>query len=308
MAVYDLNGEALEAVYDVEGNELSSVFDTEGNEIPVHDEPYPLDYSQYTITDLFTYADTVFNGFDVYGNKLFNIRADSQICIFNLSTETLLERVSVSAGHGDSASFSNEKYDSADLYPLLYVTTDYTPAEVRVVRIMNGSTSVVKKLVFPSSVGYYGGGVYDFANGLCYILAYKEQDYLSSQSGANKTIVTIWDLTDLTDNGDDTFTPAYVDGYERDFIYCMQGMQFHDGYIWIASGFNQGTNQYVYAMKPDTGVIDYTIELDDTIEIEGCAWVFDEEENKYWMLVGQQNGSTGVNYSKIEFPILESDE
>lgn len=306
MGIYDISGNLLNTSCDISGNRLNTVYDIEGNEIHIAIDPYPLDYSQYTETDLFTYVSDGFNGFDVYETIIFAVKSNAWLYFFNLTNSSYIERVAITAGHGDSVSFSNEKYDTADPYPLLYCTTDNNPAEIYINRVLSTGTTLVKKLKFPSSAGYYGAGVYDFENGFCYILAYKNQSYLSDQSGTNKTVVSKWNLNSLTDNGDGTFTPEFVSQFERDFIYCMQGLQFFDGYIWVSSGYNNGSLQNVYAMNPSDGTIDYTITLDDTVEVEGIAWVYDEAENKYWMLVGQQNGANGVNYSKIEFATLQT--
>lgn len=305
MSIYDSSGTALSAVYNASGQEIDTAYNADGYVIYTKSEPAPspepLDYSSYTTTDLFTYVADGFNGFDVYGGVIASLKASNQLYLFDLDSHELLRTNNITSSHGDSATFSMEFYLPLDSYPLLYCTADTTPAVIYVNRILSNSTTLIRTLKFPSSAGYYGAGAFDWDNNICYLVAYKENNFTSSNSGSNKTVVSKWDLSNLTDNGDGTYTPAFISQYERDFIYVMQGLQYHDGYIWIASGYNNGGAQHVYAMRPSDGVIEHDIVLDDTVEIEGLAWVYDETENKYWMLIGQQNGSAGINFSRIDF-------
>ena len=304
MAIFNIDGELSSRIYDINGNELASAYDISGNVIS---EPYPLDYTSYTTTDLFTYVRNGFNGFDVHRGIIVQYLANNSMYMFDLSTHaTIATGVSCTSDHGDSVTFSPTYYADSDEFPLIYVTSDTTPAKIYINRITRTSSTLIRTLVFPSSAGYYGAGAYDFDNDLLYLVSYKENNYRTSNNGANTTVVTKWDLNNLTDNGDGTYTPVFISSYERDFIYVMQGMQYFDGYIWIASGYNDGGGQYIYAMNPNNGVIAHTITLDDTIEIEGLAWVYDSTENKYWMLIGQQNGSAGINYSRIDFATASS--
>lgn len=308
VSVYDVLGNAVNSAYDIQSNNLQGVYDINGNYIPLSEpvEPLPLDYSQYTITDLFTYAANHFNGFDVYDGIIAQLKTNNQLYLFNLAThETIATGLSITSAHGDSASFSSEKYQVYDEFPLLYVTSDSSPAYVYVNRITRTETALVKSLLFPlDKAGYYAAHAYDEKNKIMYMVGYSEQNFQSDDGGNNKTVVSKWDMTQLTDNGG-SYTPQFISRYERDFIYTMQGQQFFDGYIWITSGYNNGGNQYVYAMNPSDGLTEHTITLDDHIEVEGLAWVYDAAQNKYWMLVGQQNGEAGINYSRIDFATLE---
>lgn len=307
MSLYDVNGNALQGAFDLSGNSLQIAYDINGNPIGGIN-PIPLDYSSYTTTDLFTYAGNGFNGFDVYDGIIFQIMANDKLYLFDLSDGSAIKTaMTIKSDHGDSASFSGERYQPSDAYPLLYVTSDTNPAKVYVNRITENATTLVKTLSFPlDKAGYYAAAAYDYVHRTLYMVGYMQQNYQTDDGGNNKTIVSKWDMTNLTQNQDGSYTPAFVTRYFRDFIYVMQGQQFFDGYIWIASGYNNGGNQYVYAMNPTDGTIEHTITLDDHIEVEGLAWVYDESENKYWMLIGQQNGSAGINYSRIEFASLES--
>lgn len=305
MSVYDVNGETIENAFAVSGNSLQGVYGKTGEYIPFV-EPLPIDYSQYSTTDLFTYVADGFNGFDVHDGMIAQLKASNQLYLFDLVThEVIATALSITSAHGDSASFSKDKLYSYDEFPLLYVTSDSNPAYVYVNRITRSGTSLIKSLLFPlDKAGYYAAHAYDEQNHIMYMVGYSEQNFTSDDGGNNKTVVSKWDMSQLNDNGDGSYTPAFISRYERAFIYVMQGQQFFDGYIWIASGYNNNKAQYIYAMSPSGGEIEHTITLDDTIEIEGLAWIYDETQNKYWMLIGQQNGSAGINYSRIDFGTL----
>lgn len=299
MSVYNVDGTATNTAYDPQGNSLLTVYDFNGNEIHL---AQPLDYSSHTTTDLYTYAANNFNGFDTHGDVIAQLMANNKLYLFDIDDcSAIATALTITSNHGDSATFSNEYYSENDEFPLLYCTADTTPAVIYINRITRESATLIKTLKFSSVAGYYGAGAYDFKNGICYVVAYSENSYTSDNGGSNKTLVTVWDLKTLNDNGDGTYMPAFIRQFQCPFIYVMQGLQWFDGYIWIASGYNNGGNQYIYAMNPTDGTIEHTILLDDHVEIEGLAWIYDETENKYWMLIGQQNGSAGINYSRIDF-------
>lgn len=301
MGVYNIDGIETNIAYNIDGEELSSAYEVDGTEIPFI-SPLPLDYSNYSTTDLYTYVANGFNGFDVHEGIIAQLMANNKLYLFNLDDgSAIATAMAITCSHGDSATFGKDYYASGDEFPLLYCTADTTPAVIYINRITRSSATLIKTLKFSQVAGYYGAGTFDFKNGLCYIVAYKENSYTSDNGGTNKTLVTVWNLNELNDNGDGTYMPTYISSFECPFIYVMQGLQFFDGYIWISSGYNNGGNQYIYALNPVTHEIDHTILLDDNIEIEGLAWVYDAEQNKYWMLIGQQNGSAGINYSRIDF-------
>lgn len=303
MAVYDVAGTAISPVYDVSGSVAGALYDVNGN--PLEGGTLPLDYDSYTITDLFTYVANGFNGCDVYDGIIYQLMANNKLYTFNLGThEALRAAVEITSAHGASASFSNEKYQASDPCPLFYVSSDVNPSTVFVNRITDNGTMLIKTLLFPTDkAGYYAGHAYDIANNIMYMVGYSQQSYQSADSGNNKVIVSKWDMSEMTESGG-YYTPTFISRYFRDFIYVMQGKKYFDDYIWVSSGYNDGGGQYVYAMNPATGAIEHTITMDDHVEMEDVAWVYDSAQHKYWMLVGQQNGAAGINYSRIDFAEL----
>lgn len=299
MGIYNFQGDAIMTAYDVNGNPLNTMYDVNGNALS---DIKPLDYDSYSITDLYTYVANGFNGMDVYDGVIAQLQASDKLYLFDLEDGTAIKTaVAITSAHGASASFARERYQESDPFPLMYISSDAAPPTVFIDRITDNGTMLTKTLRFPTDkAGYYAGHAYDLAHNIMYMVGYLQQSYTSSDGGNNKVVVSKWDMSELTqDSG--YYTPTFISRYFRDFIYVMQGKKFFDGLIWISSGYNDSGNQYVYAMNPDTGVIEHTITMDDHVEMEDLAWVYDTSENRYWMLVGQQNGSAGINYSRIDF-------
>ena len=310
MGAYDITGTPLGAAYDISGDSLAGVYDIAGEYSPFTVNPEPIDYTAYTQQALFSYPGGNYDGGAAYGGIFFQLIANNLLNLFDLATGQLITgSIPIDSGHGDSASFSRERYAAADEFPLLYITTDAaaTQARVNVCRVTRLSSELVRAYVFPfERTGYYGAHAYDEDNGIMYIVGYSEQNYTTDHDGANKTVVSAWDMAHLTDNGDGTFTPAFISAYERPFIYCMQGLQYHDGLIWIASGYWDSYVSCVFAMDPATGEIEHTIMLNDTEEIEGIAWVYDSADNRYHLIVTQQGHVQpyAVTFSRFDFAAL----
>lgn len=296
MSIYDKDGNSLTYAYDKDGNRLTYAYDKNGNVIFTAGEA--VDYDTYSIADYLTINISNSQGFDIYNDTMFQFRATGSTIadIMNVyditSGSAITTGVAVDSDHGDSASFSDEFYNDSDAFPLLYVTSDTNPALVYVNRVATSSASLIRTLAFPiAQAGYYAAAACDFENDIIYMVGYTEQKYLTDDGGANKTLISKWDLSDLADNGDGTYTPLFISSLTRDFIYCTQGQQFHDGMIWVASGYTNHAG-YIYAINPTTGNIEHTIDLNTTTEVEGLAWLDDNN-----IVVGYQGGT----YQKITF-------
>lgn len=253
--------------------------------------PYERDYSRPTYKQSKTISIANRQGFDIYNGMLFQFRANlsnlsNKMATANYNTGAIINTdIDVVSGHGDSASFSNQKYDPSDDYPLLYVSGDTVPY-IYINRVTENSATLIKTIYISNEIaGYNFCGTYDWDNNIMYTTGTTENNWQSDLDGKNKCIVCKWDLTDMTDNGDGTFTPKLLSTYQRPFIYVVQGEQFHDGYIWLCSGYTNDTG-HIYAMDPETGVFDYTLTMPTSAEIEGLSW---------------QKRSNGVDYAIVGF-------
>lgn len=293
MAVYDVNGNILSNIYALDGSPLQNAFDINGNSVFSGD----VDYSDYEIGDYCAVSLSPTQGFDIYNGVIFQFMASSDVsnrmATINAGTSSIINNnVSATSDHGDSASFSDEFYSQSDDYPLLYVTSDTNPAKVYVNRVTQTTSQLVKTYTFPvNKTGYYAALCLDYEHEIMYMVGYSEQNYQTDDGGNNKTIISKWDMSNLTDNGDGTYTPAFISSIERPFIYIMQGQQYHDGMLWIASGATN-TRGYIYALNPSNGNLLFTIDTNSTTELEGMAFISDTE-----MVFGLQGGT----YKKVTF-------
>ena len=298
MSIYNFNGVELSFVYGCNGAELDYAYSQAGNVVYTKERKV-VNYDDYTMTLLHAESPSLDScqGIAIYNDVLFQFRTGPDIVTLLSFTDwsVINSRMSIDSDHGDSATFSAEFYDPNDEFPLIYVTADTTPAIIYVNRITRSAATLIKTLKFPQSAGYYGAGAFDWENNVCYLLAYKENNYQTDDGGANTTVVSKWDLSNLTDNGDGTFTPDFVSQYERGFIYVMQGITFHDGMIWISSGYG-GAASHIYAMNPSTGEVLHTITMDST-EVEGIQFMYDSISQSYYLVTGQQGGK----YKKYTF-------
>lgn len=283
MAIYNSSGESLTVCYDSAGNELNIAYDASGNVIyqAVEPEPPVPDYTNFTISDFMSVFFYNAQAFDIYGTTLFQFRGETDLLnIYNTTNATAYKsNLSVTSGHGNSASFSDEFYNPVDSFPLIYVSANTAnPPLVYVNRVTLTTAELVKTLKFPAfdETGYWADAVFDWDADIAYTLGYSEDNITTDDDGNNTVIVTKWDMSNLTDNGDGTYSPAFISRYERDFIYVMQGKQYRDGLIWMGSGYNDGViPQMIYAIDAETGELIYTIPTDMSIEIEGLTFIDD---------------------------------
>ena len=117
-------------------------------------------------------------------------------------------------------------------------------------------------------------------------------------------MISKWDLSDLTDNGDDTFTANLLQSVltPRAEQFYIQGSRFHDGIFWYASGYSGSSTQaFVYGVNPNTGEVLFSIDCETTQEPEGVAWVAEQGVvGGYAMYVGFQ----GMMLRKYTFGAL----
>lgn len=295
--IYSKTGATLSDAYAVDGTSLDTAYDVNGS-VVFTKQSGGVDYSSYTISNYCSVSLQPTQGFDIYNGVIFQYLANSssvnnRMTTINAETSAfIVKNIVVVSDHGDSASFSNEFYSESDDYPLIYVTADTNPAKVYVNRVTPTTSELIRTLSFPlERTGYYAAACIDFENDIIYMVGYSENTALSDNDGSNKTVVSKWDMGNMTDNGDNTYTPAFISSYERPFIYVMQGQQYYDGMLWISSG---GTNVrgYVYALDPIDGTLLYTVDSGTETEMEGIAFISPTE-----MVFGLQGGA----YKKVTF-------
>ena len=255
----------------------------------------------FEASDLFntTLLTTSSQGFDIYGGYLVQLYNGGHLNILDMTDGTEVSSISnIGFQHGDTMQFSNVFYNPGDQFPLAYVTSDTTPGKMYVVRIQSFTTaSIVKTYEFPAEDGYYCGYIVDNDNNIVYSLGYKINSFRNSEN--NATIVSVYDMNKETQIAGDRYSLELIERYEKPFIYCMQGMKFLNGLIYIVSSYassEQHTRIYVYDPIRKLFPAIFT-DLPDHIEMnetEDLAFV--KGTTNYEMVVG-----TRTKYVKFTF-------
>lgn len=239
-------------------------------------------------------------GFDIFDDKVFwvsksgNGSSDNKMYIFNLSDGSYAlggDRPYITAygGHGNCVTFSNEYYEAGDNIPLVMMSTAYENP-VYLNRINNEyQASIVMRYVIPLLDGVVNEG-FDICYSDIEEIAYVVSVFGSNSDSSLGTHICIakFNLADLTDNGDGTYTPSLISSIQSPWHYWKQGIKYHDGLIWLSSGYTN-LRGYVYGIDPNTGEVKYTIDTQSNIEIEGAVWYPDENAvGGYALYIGFQ--------------------
>lgn len=279
--IYSIDGTPLNAAYNKIGESLSAAYDIDGNQI-FSAELVP-DYTKYRILPFLNVA--LWQGMDIHGDVMAVWNGQQSVILRELATGNEIATVNTGiTSHGNDITFTDEYYDPSDEFPILCIGT------YNFCRITRNSATQVMKITFPANghdMAY--GCVFD--GNIMYALGYAN-GYTYSEG--NYIRIMKLDMSDLTDNGNGTFSPAVLDTVDRDWLPCIQGASFHDGMIWIACGMSYPAN--VYGLDADTGEILVDIDLVRNGELEGLAWAYNDTDDWY-AVVGQK----GQGFRKIVF-------
>lgn len=294
MAVYDINGNALSSVYDINGNALHYVYDIEGNEI-FSGTTGVVDYSNYSFSQKWASKGIgSTQGFAIHDDKVFwvsksgNDSIPANCYVWNLSdgSQALSSNpITIQSGHGNSISIA---------FPKLYASTAYAPPVVYVNNLTNAYVATLDKTL----------AINDGCVSLDTCIDETDSNILwthghgSNATSPNENFISKWDLTDLTDNGDGTYTPKLIQSVKTPkpttFLpnseFYLQGCCFHDGMLWYANGYSGTASQaYVVAVDPNSGEVMHIIDCETTAEPEGVQFYPDSEAvGGYAMYVGFQ--------------------
>lgn len=280
--IYSIDGSVLTAAYNKNGQSLSTAYNIDGQ--PIFSQEQKPDYSKHIISTMFDV--TLGQGIDIHGNIMAVwTPAVGGILLRSMENGDQISSIPIALNeHGNDISFTDEYYGSNDEFPTLCIESKHF------YRITRDSATKVLTLSLPSNghnLGY--GSAFDgsimYAIGYAFEYQWQEGNYIR---------LVKFDLSDLTDNGDGTFTPAVLNIVDREWLPCIQGAAFHDGMVWIACGMSYPAN--VYALDPITGEIVVDIDLVRSGELEGLAWAYNNA-NGWYAVVGQR----GYGYKKIVF-------
>lgn len=310
MAIYDVYGVQLSKTYDVNGTALAKAYDVYGSEVFTEGLPAPLvDYSDYSFTQQWASKGVSYTqGFAIYDGKVFwvskngNSTIPASCYVFNLSDGSQAldtESITVRSGHGNSISID---------YPKLYASTAYDPPVVYVNEIASDLSEATheKTLAITDGCVSLDTCIDETNSNVLWT-----HGHGSNTTSPDENFISKWDLRQLTDNGDGTYTPRLIQSVKTpkpvtflpDSIFYLQGCTFHNGMLWYANGYaGSASKAYVVAVNPNTGAVMHVIDLETTAEPEGVQFYPDAEaEGGYAMYVG----FAGMTLRKYTFGALE---
>lgn len=295
MPAYNIYGEQKSRAYRIDGTESARGYSIYGDlvfesgEAPITPS---VDYTRYRYTVKWASKGiSSTQGFAIHNDMVFWVKKSGDMpvpasCyVWNLSDGTqALENpyITIYAGHGNSLSFD---------YPLLYAAAAYLPSKAYVNRMDENYNVVLEKTLMLDSDGSRNCDVCVDEDDPRYIWS------LAHTAGSSDLeapfLISKWDVTRLTANGDGTYTPRLVQSVETPQpanSFYFQGCCFHDGMLWYANGYSGAqSNAYIYAVDPSTGNVIYTIDCETTAEPEGVQFYPDDEApGGYAMYVGFQ--------------------
>lgn len=285
--IYDKNGNALEYVFDQNGNALEIAYDGSGR-IVYESGSDP--YAYYSIASIYSKTRNNAQGMDIYGNYMAIYDGTTyDVKLINMTTwqieYTLTTDVS---SHGNDISFSSRFYDSGDEFPLLFINGSRN-AGLRINLSNSTATTVVTINAVPSGETWvsYGEAFNDNMTRL-YKMGYNTNNY---QDSSGFIFLETWDISESLEN------PTRISTLIREWFPCIQGVAYHDGLLWVASGLNDPVK--VYAINPVDASIVKTVDLTRTGELEGIGWGYDNSTGKWFCVYGQIYN--GITYYRIDF-------
>ena len=231
-------------------------------------------------------------GCAIYGDILFhhyNLGSElsQPMRLFDVYTGDLIAEYEAEVGHGCGSTFSKEFFAADDEFPLLYTDRQTEPQSISVNRVTRTGATLIKTIVLPESAGYWSK--------MCIVpdrnIIWNVGQVNRSTTQKVDTIVTGWDLNELTDNGDGTFTPKLIKTFKGPKSTFNQTSAWFNGRIYfLCSSWGEPSAHptEIFVIDPDAERVvsvlsNFPSEIKDT-EMEGIAFLLNEETNKYDML------------------------
>lgn len=280
-----MNGTQLENAFDKQGNALDYAYNALGTIVyESSSDPYAYD----SIESIYNKPRDSAQGMDIYGNYMAIYRdSDHAVQLVNMTTWQIEYTLSTSlTAHGNDITFSHDFYDESDRFPILYINDKLNGLRLD---LTNLTTAIVQTIgATPYNNEWIYGLAFDDDMTRLYLMGYTKNDYTDT---SGLIYLETWDISESIDN------PTRIDRVIRDWFPCIQGLSYHDGLLWVASGM--GNPVKVYALSLSDASIVKTINLTRTGELEGIGWGYDNSTNKWFCVYGQIYN--GITYYRIDF-------
>ena len=250
------------------------------------DKPHGVNFTQYS---WYMPSPTVgeansLQAIALYNDRIFQFLPNNKCVSFPFGSPSNRTVFDATCGHGNSAEFSASKYDESDTYPICYVS-DWLKTDankVYALRLTDTSATLIKTYTFPfADAGYYAGACLDNEKNIMYLIGYSKPNAEQNVDNENHLIVSAWDMTSETNNGDGTYSYTKIGSFKVPvFVTTMQDRCFKFGKIFILSS-PSGKPTTIYCVSPQlqqiVSVMDDFPAVFKTQELEGMAFMSDEE-------------------------------
>lgn len=196
----------------------------------------------------------------VYGDYLFRFNTDDTFRVYDIPTKSYIGAFTLDGGlkpHCNSAVFGNEKYNSSDEFPLLYVNAYNTQGLPKgtcyVHRIARSGNNFSTTLVQTIRIGFtddpiwtsgsidtrpYGNFAVDCDNSFLYVYTLRNED--------NKTRFFKFALPKLSDGSTVTISKdAILEYWDCDFFPYIQDNHYYKGKLYLCTGYGNEYNGYI---------------------------------------------------------------
>lgn len=240
-----------------------------------HGEKMPTKCYRFSAERLLTItgSGTTVQDIEILGDYVFAAYGDDSLKVYSLSTKTLLATLSVAVHHGSSVQFSYEYYNESDDFPLLY-SGGWTDNLISVIRITKTGdvwdATVVRTLKIPTTYGYYHSPNIDKVGKILYTYAHTSTPYTTA---TDYMIIAKFDLTNLTDNGDGTHTPAYIEQIRSPYLGIFQGHKYYNGRLYVCCDTSDNSHK-IATLDAGTGELRGLIDVTQirNTELEGICY------------------------------------
>ena len=276
------DGKSLLDIINTEETGQSKTYKVDGGRIDVSKTGFDVEqlgFKPLEESGKYTQGMAVSNGviFQGYGN--------GTIDLIDLASGTLINSFNASAGHCGSLSFANVYPDGNTDFPYLYVAS-FNENKTFVYNVTRTECTLEKTYIIPESVaGYCQETCIDKLTNHLWCMGHKNNSY--SEGGG--LIISEWDLTALTDNGNETYTPTKIQSYELPWVPYLQCIQILNGQMFAVFGNDASDlpEQLTHIMVINMGTNVIKAELADfptaikNAEPEGIDFIFNSKSWKY---------------------------
>lgn len=245
-----------------------------------------------------------FQGFGYYNGVILQFYSDDGLELLDMSDGSIIADLTSPTQHGNAVGFLKDFHTAGDEFPMAIVSDATSNGRAYQVRITRSTVTLLKTLTFPvAQAGYYANVMVDALNEILYTVGYTENSYNDNTSGENDMIFAKWDFSQLTDNGDSTYTPQFIDSFTTPFMDTLQGPAYHNGNLFVVSSpALSPSDTNIFVVDPErqkiVSVMNSFPTNIKTIETEGICFAEDDNGDTVALI---KTGANGTPYYKLSF-------